>query len=172
MKTRTGFVSNSSSSSFILAFPKRMESRHELKETLWPGRRHLNFLSDYRCTTCAAATEAWQQYQIAERITSLRSLQHRVRHSEIIHPYQISYYDPSNHNTYNSAAWKKQDRIFQKRNNQRREGLAKEFWERVPRAADVVMMEYSDNGEGIIGVVLEHSQDAWINIPYIQISHH
>lgn len=40
MKTRTGFVSNSSSSSFIIGFDKKPESSSEMKEALFFNKEH------------------------------------------------------------------------------------------------------------------------------------
>ena len=40
MKIRSGFVSNSSSSSFIVAFPKKPKSKNELSEMMFPGDPH------------------------------------------------------------------------------------------------------------------------------------
>ena len=40
MKIRSGFVSNSSSSSFIVAFPKKPTTKNELSEMMFPGDPH------------------------------------------------------------------------------------------------------------------------------------
>jgi len=45
MKIRNGFVSNSSSSSFIIAFPKKPESAAELMRILFPGKRGKDFFA-------------------------------------------------------------------------------------------------------------------------------
>ena len=39
MKVRTGFVSNSSSSSFCVVFPKRPKSKEELMKIMFPGKK-------------------------------------------------------------------------------------------------------------------------------------
>lgn len=41
MKTRTGFVSNSSSSSFVVAFPRMPEDAKDLKKMLWGDKETL-----------------------------------------------------------------------------------------------------------------------------------
>ena len=52
MKIRQGFVSNSSSSSFIVAFPKKPESSDELKKMMFKDEE---FHEGYRTSTIAEA---------------------------------------------------------------------------------------------------------------------
>lgn len=47
MKTRKGFVSNSSSSSFLLIFNKKPETEQELKNILFPGKSELDIIPYY-----------------------------------------------------------------------------------------------------------------------------
>ena len=42
MKIRTGFVSNSSSSSFVIVLPERPRDTDHLIEMLWPDQKHIN----------------------------------------------------------------------------------------------------------------------------------
>ncbi len=42
MKIRNGFVSNSSSSSFIVAIPKKVKTVEQLKEIMFPGQKFIS----------------------------------------------------------------------------------------------------------------------------------
>ena len=61
MKIRAGFVSNSSSSSFVVAFPKQPESAQDVLEMLFPGQKPDDIISiyDYSKTCKEIADRVW-----------------------------------------------------------------------------------------------------------------
>ncbi len=65
MKTRQGFVSNSSSSSFVVWFPKPIKSKDDLENAMFPnGRRRINY--SWGSDTISAQDcldELWHQIQ-------------------------------------------------------------------------------------------------------------
>jgi hypothetical protein len=64
MKVRQGFVSNSSSSSFVVAFAKVPQSREELKALLWGSQERLSIYDD-GITTEEASRTLWCDLQEA-----------------------------------------------------------------------------------------------------------
>jgi hypothetical protein len=63
MKIRSGFVSNSSSSSFIVAFPKKPENVEEVKALLFPNGQEAYGCYDYHCSTQIVAETVWKDIQ-------------------------------------------------------------------------------------------------------------
>jgi len=70
MKTRTGFVSNSSSSSFIVTFPKIPESVEEVKKIMFPKDSEIDIEGyDYNMTTDEVATRVFSDIQKSHPLT-------------------------------------------------------------------------------------------------------
>ncbi|MHA2280062.1 MAG: hypothetical protein ACXAC5_04195 [Promethearchaeota archaeon] len=63
MKIRSGFVSNSSSSSFIVAFPKIPTSADEVKALLFPDGRETYGCYDHSYSTDEVAKTIWYDIQ-------------------------------------------------------------------------------------------------------------
>lgn len=63
MKIRNGFVSNSSSSSFIVAFPREPSSVEEVKETLFPNGDETYSYYEYHCSTQEVSETVWKDIQ-------------------------------------------------------------------------------------------------------------
>jgi hypothetical protein len=67
MKIRTGFVSNSSSSSFIVAFAKVPESQEELQQMLFGDDEKFSIYGDTFLTADVAAV-VWRDLKVAKPI--------------------------------------------------------------------------------------------------------
>jgi len=66
MKTRTQFVSNSSSSSFILNFDKEIKTKEELKEKLFPNQETLITFNYWGDISQTDTTDAVTEYIFSE----------------------------------------------------------------------------------------------------------
>jgi len=62
MRVRLGFVSNSSSSSFTVIFPKEPDSAEEIQELLF-GDRQIIEIHDHRISASDAAQTIWEDIQ-------------------------------------------------------------------------------------------------------------
>jgi len=63
MKIRTGFVSNSSCSSFVVAFPKEPSSAKDVKKILFPNGKKTYSCYDSSYTTEQVAETVWKDIQ-------------------------------------------------------------------------------------------------------------
>lgn len=64
MKVRTGFVSNSSSSSFIVAFPHKPKDVNDVKKMLFGKGQYYSYpYHDYKYPTSLVAQKVWEDIQ-------------------------------------------------------------------------------------------------------------
>lgn len=199
MKTRQGFVSNSSSSSFIVGFKKRPTTDYELRDVLFPagkdGKREgpsVGYGSEYVVDPTSASTIIFKdleeqkkpltQKQIREEISSgyfegYPSLDWTGRESDQI---RRDYKTATGKDVYDDGAdpkVKEKYRTAEQRHwdNHRKQvdAAAEAYWERVKaqfKGLKCYRFSYSDN-DGIVFSTLEHG-DTFKNVPHICISHH
>jgi hypothetical protein len=199
MKTRQGFVSNSSSSSFIVGFKKVPKTDWELRDLLYPadkdGKRK-NVTTDYSddggLDTTTAATIVFKdlqdqkpltQKQIGEEINSGYFEGYpEINYSSDREADQIrrDYEKASGKDVYDKDA---DPAVFKKYNEATKQhwaterakvdAAAKEYWKRVKaqfKGLKCYRFSYSDN-DGTVFATLEHG-NTFDSLPHIKISHH
>ncbi len=195
MKTRNGFVSNSSSSSFIVGFPKLPSSPEDLEKMMFdkPG---IVQSSDFSLETPTIeiakrvfddmSKDNWKASRLTKR-TALKVVMegyypgmppydfNKVKESDKI---RKAYKDETGKDIYDETADKKVQKYYRKiyiaelKADKKLEVLCAKaflegFWPRV-KGMKVFRFEYSDNeGEGD----LEHG-DIFYKLPHVQISKH
>jgi hypothetical protein len=199
MKTRTGFVSNSSSSSFIVGFKKRPTTDYELRDVLFPagkdGKRQgpkVDYGSEYVVDPTSASTIIFKdleeqkkpltQKQIREEIGSgyfegYPQLDWSDRESDRI---RREYKAASGKDIYDKDAdpqWFKKFQVAQDKEwadeRAKVDAAAKEYWKKVNtqfKGLKCYRFSYSDN-DGTVFSTLEHG-DTFRSLPHIRISHH
>jgi len=174
MKIRHGFVSNSSSSSFIVAFEQRPRTLHDLQGVLFDEDQ------THYCSSCYE--DSWGVASIAEAVNVQFRKQepldldgvievvcsgyihhiHRILEREF--PYR---YDPNETH--------EERRVYLEKREARERELAHEFitdWMLKPevRGKELYVFEFSD-GDGPMNRAMEHG-DLFKNLPHIHVSHH
>lgn len=171
MKFRKGFVSNSSSSSFLVVFDKIPESQEELKTLLF-GSREVLAVYDDGITTERAAAVIWQDIQEQlgdlpydrEKISSELSAQA----SDMIYKElgMAAYWGPDGESGEDTRArWKK----MSDRTEQITEQITDEFLAK-HEGKNILIFEYSDN-DGSFYSTLEHG-NTFDALPHERISKH
>lgn len=167
MKIRNGFVSNSSSSSFIIAFKKKPESILEMQQILFDKAEH--FSHPYERTGYSAETVAKYVYddildqkpktkeEIAEEM-GCGYLDDAPEHDNFI---KSNYVDKEN--------YEKEWEIYNKECKKFTTGKAERFLKDIPEH-EIFIVEYSDN-DGSFDCAMEHG-DVFNRIPHIRISKH
>ena len=160
MKTRQGFVSNSSSSSFVIGFDKKPESAEEMRQILFPNRHEISAYGDSFPSSQVAETvfndiKDKEPLPAAIVASSLSSGEFPGKPQEP----DIEWNDPSYDAVYSKyeelcddAAIKHYDTHYKH--------LNKVFFE----------VEHSDD-DGTYGSTLEHG-DIFSNITHIRVSQH
>lgn len=196
MKLRNGFVSNSSSSSFVIAFNKKPTSRGELLDILFPwkkdGRDGVCGWDDEGVDAGTAATLIWQQLEDQKPLTKTEIFK-EIRdgwfegHPELswsnLEEDRIreEYREISGKDIYDKDAdpdWrKKYDKAHQTRWAEYEKAIdvaAKELFDRIYpmkfKGKKCFVVSFSDN-DGQTFATLEHG-DTFRNIPHTTISHH
>lgn len=170
MKTRAGFVSNSSSSSFILVFDKKPESIAAVFDALFKG------LPEGMVTTpwsepgegvgrLTAAEDVWNQISDQDSMT-LEQVTDEFRNS------WDSDFPETDWSAWAKADEKQKQQMW-KEQDAECDRVAKEkataFWQK-NKGKFLCSVCYHDN-EGPFGSIMEHG-DAFENIEYKRFSHH
>jgi len=167
MKIRHGFVSNSSSSSFIVAFPHKPDSLEELQKMLF---------GDDKVYPCPYHNKSWDTEAVAEVVwldmqkkspSTIEDMGEVVRAGWVDgHPEFDSFRrkseDSAGRGDIDWDAYNEASRCFA-------EKYAKQFSENHP---DTVFFsfEYAD-GDGNMETAMEHGT-LFDNLPHMRISHH
>ena len=168
MKTRAGFISNSSSSSFVVGFPlPRPTSVEELQRLLFKGTQSFHVYDDVVGAEQAAA-RVWGDFNGQVPMTL----------EDIAEELGQGWLDgaPSYFKIV-TADWN--DKALHAQQKTEYEGqlalfVKKLIWEKIRpelnRGTQFYRFSYSDN-DGAFEAALEHG-DIFANLPHIQISHH
>jgi len=163
MKFRNGFVSNSSSSSFIVGFDKTPESQEELRGMLFPGRAPGASVLSHYGTECYDADmvskKVWKDMEDKKPLSDEEAM------GVLSSGWFDGYPDYPDYGDDGKTDWE----AF----NEKVAEAAKECWSRQKgKLADKVLYEfvYSD-GDGSFSSALEHG-GTFDGVEHIQISHH
>jgi len=162
MKIRNGFVSNSSSSSFLVAFPRNPKSVEDVQEMVFGDEKGL--AHPYESTFFSAERVSqviWDEVkkQIPNNIKIICS-----RMSNLLEDYE-QFETPAKHPQY-PGDYDFDHKGFQEANKQE----AIKFTDK-NKGSFFYCFEYSDNGEGAIGCAMEHG-DLFKNLSHIVSSNH
>lgn len=159
MKFRDGFVSNSSSSSFIVAFKKKPENVSEVKEVLFGSEEQLDYY-DEKFTT----------WQIAQQVFD--DIKEPLTEEQIAEELSYGYLDDKDAPEY-SAFVKEDGRTdfdeYHKAKNKYAQKRAKKFL-KIAKGRQIYKFHYSDNDSNFFSA-MEHGE-IFYKLPHIQISHH
>ena len=161
MKIREGFVSNSSSSSFIVAFKEVPKSEQELKELLYGDEQEVKsgWMQEEPISTERLARHVWNDLKNSKplSLSELGDALHGVRdntYPSIPYPYDFKS--------------RVDEEVFEMLVERRSMAIASDFLE---QADGKVIYEFSYSDDSTIGAVLEH-QGTFDNVQHIKISHH
>ena len=157
MRIRHGFVSNSSSSSFLLVFDKKPESAIDVANTIWPGLSNIG--SRFDCLECfpvsQAAEAVWSQIKGGKDLT-LEELTREFRSDDSV---------IEGTRKYDRESWEEMD----KRMNEQAAILAKAY-KAEHKGKFICQVSFSDN-DGPLETTLEHG-DVFRKIENKTFSHH
>lgn len=168
MKIRNGFVSNSSSSSFIVAFPNKIRNQEQLKQYLFGDQ------TQYPNPYWDSKNPEWnygEQYYSVDDIVELVFKQSGMPlrnlkkvSEEIASGWFPGYPEIDYMNTNTQEEWE----IVDQRATQAAEELAIKFMEENPTST-LYVFEFSDDTP--LGSAMEHGT-LFDNVPHIRISKH
>lgn len=164
MKTRTGFVSNSSSSSFVVAFKEPLpKDAAEVKSLLFGEEDSISCYGD-PVSTKDAAEQVFSDMQKAKPMTD----------DEVAKEVSSGYYD--GYPDYPAGIWNLPKEEYRKawddhkvRVREGAKSLAREFLSK-NKGLVFLRFRYSDN-EGEFGSTMEHG-GVFDKLPNIRVSHH
>ena len=161
MKHRNGFVSNSSSSSFIVCFPTKPETVDELHNMMFPRSMESIEYCDIEANTKEMSQQVFKDIQESPEETDT---------DKLISGYSGDYEDKDVRNMFNIM--KQINRGFDEYGSQANEIRTNAFKEFLEKNKDsyICMLSYSDN-DGNMHIVMEHG-DIFRNIPHVRFSRH
>lgn len=168
MKIRSGFVSNSSSSSFIVFFEKLPKDAHELQKLLFGDEKILSsgYGGDTRFTTEEAAHVIFRDLQEALEDGPLdeEALADALHSFDMEGAPEMPPYDSSVTLRTRRRAWKKYE-------TEMKEFLKKEAKKLRKKYEGHVALEFEYEDHTAMGSALEHG-DVFRNVPHVTISKH
>ena len=192
MKIRNGFVSNSSSSSFVVAFDKKPKTKEALKKLMFDDKKSVDYYGDIilvddiveRVFDDLQGQETLTKDKVVEIISSgsfdgypERDYNKRSPADKISDKYYKTTRQSIHQLDPDSTIYKKYAKLRDKEwADQAKEVdiAAAKYLEKIWKDFEgkkVYSFEYSDNGGGPLGSAMEHS-GIFDYLPHIQISHH
>jgi hypothetical protein len=156
MKIRNGFVSNSSSSNFIVVFDKKPKCEYDLRKVLFPNQNV--FFNPY-------GNESWPITQVVDTIWEAIKGQRPNNKKAILDAIKQGYYKDCP--DFHLFTGDNRHVEYQKAWEDGAKKIAKKFY---LENKFVYVFSFSDN-DGDYGTALEHG-DTFENIKYLRISCH
>ena len=184
MKIRNGFVSNSSSSSFVVIFDKKPESVEELQSILYGKSTRVMGYDDRSFSTIELSKMIFNDITNVDNIinpndeSSIEKVSNEFDNlfwlydeydnfPDFFEPDKISLDElvKLNKDRYSDITWEVKEELINRLAKVETERFFEKFNDKF-----IVLVNYSDN-DGSIECVIEHG-DTFRNLNYIRISHH
>lgn len=168
MKIRHGFVTNSSSSSFIVVFPSDIQGSEEVKQLLFGDQEYITSLYDCNemISTDRIASTIWQDILRHNVISSIDELAAEINEGWIENmpelPRDTWMLDENKYNEIiNAWEYARTDFAYD---------IAKEFLSKVDDSSTIYLLSYAD-GDGRYYGTLEHG-NIFARVPHIRVNKH
>jgi len=161
MKHRNGFVSNSSSSSFIVCFPTKPENSDEVFDYLFTRNTKVVEYCDIEADTKEMSQQIFKDIQTSPEETDI---------DKLLSGYSGDYEDKAVRDMFNIM--KQVNRGFDEYGSQADEIRKDAFKVFLDKNKDsyICKLNYSDN-DGDMHIVMEHG-DIFRNLPHVRFSRH
>lgn len=163
MRARLGFVSNSSSSSFIVAFKEKPKTKEELKKILF-GDLELHSIDDLSMSSSDASEIIFNDFKEPLDLNSIIDVLSEGYPNEVGRP-EFPYLGPTLSQEEKQEALKK----YQEKYNLYCSNIAENFKNKT-EGMSYYLFEYSDEDRPH-GIILEHG-DTFERVPHLIVSHH
>jgi hypothetical protein len=193
MKIRNGFVSNSSSSSFVIIFDRKPESYNDLLNMMFPGCKEDDNLGNYcgeneEYAVSQVVNRVWNDLPVINQEEVITTILEMLDSGNALYNSEISeFVDKVLVNkilelqtVLNDETWDA-DRSDHQRNmdienkiHWLKEKVAKIVIKTLKEKNSTkwfALLEYTDTGEGPFGAFMEHG-DVFSNVKCVRISHH
>ena len=163
MKIRTGFVSNSSSSSFIIALDKKPKSADELKKMLWEDDKYVG--DDYDTISTDVASEFI--FNMLKNTKAIKGMKQMLKIPGSLEG-RPNFFDYRTDEKIGSPEFK---RIFQRYLDDTTCFKEKVFQKFLDKNESRVLYSLEFSDDTLTGSILEHG-GVFDYIPYIRLSNH